>query len=112
MPVQRWSDSIWMLALSREPELTEDLDNLDAALRKQSRTPDVVIDLSGVPSVTSSTLARLLKLRSNLADESAQLVLTSPVDRVWTVFITAGLDKVFRFREDTATALAELQLPR
>ncbi|MEM7577013.1 MAG: STAS domain-containing protein [Planctomycetota bacterium] len=111
MPVQRWSDRIWMLALSREPELTEDLDNLDAALRKQARTPDVVVDLSGVPSVTSSTLAKLLRLRKALSDESASLILVSPTDRVWSVFITAGLDQVFRFREDAATALAELQLP-
>lgn len=100
-----------MLALSREPDLTEDLDNLDAALRKQSRMPDVVVDLSGVPSVTSSTLARLLRLRKRLAEESASLVLAAPSDQVWLVFLTTGLDAVFRFREDTATALAELQLP-
>lgn len=101
-----------MLALSREPELTEDLDNLDAALRKHPRTPDVVVDLSSVPNVTSSTLAKLLRLRKTLADESASLVLASPTDRVWSVFLTAGLDQVFRFREDAATALTDLQLPR
>jgi anti-anti-sigma factor len=110
MPVQRWSDRIWLLALHREPELTEDLDNLDAALRKQARTPDVVLDLSGVRSIHSSTLAKLLRLQKRLAEDSAELVLAAPTDRVWSIFLTTGLDTVFRFREDPATALAELQL--
>ena len=112
MPVQRWSEQTWVLDLSREPELTDDLDNLDAALRKQPRTPDVVVDLADVPSITSSTISKLLRLRELLASESARLRLTQPNDRVWQVFVTAGLDTVFRFSEDHTTALAELQLPR
>lgn len=111
MPVEAWSDRIWLAPLPPEPLLTDDLDNLAAALRKADPTPDVVLDLSAVPMLHSTALSRLLTLRKSLLDGAARLRLTAPNDRVWTVFLTTGLDQVFRFSENTATALAELQLP-
>ncbi len=111
MPIEKWSDRIWLAPLPPEPLLTDDLDSLDAQLRKSDPTPDVVVDLSRVPMLNSTAISRLLRLRKSLIDGAARLRLTAPNDRVWTVFLTTGLDQVFRFSEDTATALAELQLP-
>ncbi len=112
MPVEKWSERTWLVKLPDEPLLTDELDNLSAVLRKSDPLPDVVLDLNDVPMVHSTALSRLLTLRKMLLDGAARLRLVHPNDRVWTVFLTTGLDQVFRFSEDTATALAEMQLPR
>ena len=108
MPVQKWSDTIWVAQLAGDPGWSEDLDDL--IRRCGGGGVDLILDLSGVDKINSSHLSRLLRLRKELTDRGRRLRLTSPNDRVWSVFLTTGVDALFEFREDTSTALAELQL--
>lgn len=110
MPVQLWSDLIWVVTLADEPALSEDLRAAQERIAAAPRCPDLVIDLSGLRQVNSTNLAQLLRLRKTLINRDANVRLAGPRDAVWAVFLTTGLDKIFECRGDVATALADLQL--
>ncbi len=110
MPIQPWSDRIWLVTLSNEPALSEDLIAArDRALRADP-CPDVVLDFSAVTMVTSSNLSQLLRLRKVAVDSDTRLKLAALPNGVWATFLTTGLDKLFEFAEDVPTALAALQM--
>jgi anti-anti-sigma factor len=109
MSIERWSDSILKVELQADPAFTDDL----AALLEQTEGESpchVVLDFSGVSYVNSSNIAKLLKLRRQLQDRKRRLVLCSIDTSVWGMFLVTGLDKVFEFTDNLATALASVQL--
>ncbi|MFW6155311.1 MAG: STAS domain-containing protein [Planctomycetota bacterium] len=108
MALQNWSDEIVMAELAEEPSFTEDLTALMAQMEDEPR--HVVLNFSAVDFVNSSNIARLLKLRKMLLSAGRRLVLCGINSQVWGVFLVTGLDKVFEVTDDTATALAMLQL--
>ncbi len=108
MALQNWSDEIVIAELAEEPSFTEDLTALMAQLEDQPR--HVVLNFSAVDFLNSSNIARLLKLRKMLLTAERRLVLCGINTQVWGVFLVTGLDKVFEVTDDTATALATLQL--
>lgn len=110
MPIQHWSDKIWVVKLSDEPAFSEDLSWLRSELGKTRPTPDIVVDLANVRQINSSNLSHILQVRKMVVDGDARLRLAAPQNAVWAVFLTTGLDKVFEFRSDVTTALASLQL--
>lgn len=110
MPVQEWSDNIWVVRLSDEPSLSEDLLRLKDWFERAPRVPDLVVDLSAVAQLNSSHLSQLLRLRRAAIDREAKLLLAKPPDHVWALFLTTGLDKVFEFAPDVSTALAGLRM--
>ncbi len=110
MPIQRWSDRIWIAKLSDEPALSEDLVGLKAQAVKEQVIPHMVLDLTGVEQVNSTNLSQMLRLRKMAIDRDAKLVLVGPSNGIWAVFLTTGLDKVFEFAPDVSTALAGLQI--
>ncbi|MEM6331721.1 MAG: STAS domain-containing protein [Planctomycetota bacterium] len=110
MPVQEWSDDIWVAKLAPDPAFTDDIDEMLAALERKDLRRHLVADLSGVDRVNSSNLSSLLRARKAAIDTDRKLVIAGPTDRVWAVFLATGLDKVFDFAEDTAMALAQLQI--
>ena len=112
MPVQKWSDHIWVACLADDPPFSEDLDELHEKALTVESMPDVVLDLSGVDHLNSSNLSQLLRLRKRMKDREAQLRLAGPSDNIWALFLATGLDKVFQFNEDTSTALADLQIDK
>ena len=71
---------------------------------------DVVVDFADVDIVTSSSIAKLLKLRKMLTNNGQQLVFSSADGRIRQVFTITGLDSVFEFVDDQFVALAGLQL--
>lgn len=105
-----WSDDIAIAELSDEPGLSEELAAIDTHVADSSKPPHVVLNFSQVSYVNSSNLGQLLKLRMNLNTKKRQLRLCSVSDDVWSVFMTTGLDKVFRFAPDPMSALAGLQI--
>ena len=109
MPVQKWSDSIWVVNLAGDPGFTEDVDSLVRQM-EDGRVPDLVLDFAGVDHINSMNLSQLLRLRKRMIDADARLRLAAPPDPVWALFLTTGLDKVFQFAPDTPTALAKLQI--
>lgn len=105
-----WSDKILIADMSDEPEFTEELRQLTQEVEKSKGNKHVVLDLSSVSYVNSSHLALLLRLRRQLAEESLKLHICGTRDPVWSVMSLTGLDKVFEFYDNKATALASLQL--
>ncbi|MEQ9453138.1 MAG: STAS domain-containing protein [Phycisphaeraceae bacterium] len=110
MSIQQWSAGIWLVALSDDPNFGEVLDTLHERMKRADQAPHIVLDLSSVAHLNSSNLSQLLRLRKTAIDRSCRLRLAAPSDPVWAVFIATGLDKVFEFDAETATALAGLQL--
>lgn len=110
MPIQKWSDQIWIVTLSNEPALSEDLINVKHEAEHAKPTPHLVLDMSGVEHVNSSNLSQLLRLRKVATDHNTKLRLVGVSDSMWVVFMTTGLDKVFDFIGDLPTALASLQI--
>ena len=110
MPIQKWSEQIWVVQLSAEPALSEDL----IALRQQAYDgddpPHCVINLAGVAQLGSTNLSQMLRLRKAAIDLGVKLVITDVPDAVWAVFLMTGLDNVFEFAPDVSTALASLQM--
>lgn len=108
-----WSDSILVADLGDEPEFSDDIGHLEAELNRvaaDQSMPSVVLNMSDVTYVNSSNLAQLLRLRKHVVGADAKLVIAGVVDSVWSVMLTTGLEKVFEFTPDKATALAGLQL--
>jgi len=110
MPVQQWSDDIWIAKLGPDPGFTDDIDEMLGALERRELKRHVVVDLSQATHINSSNLSSLLRVRKAVIDADRKLLLSAPSDRAWALFLATGLDKVFEFAEDTAIALAQLQL--
>jgi len=109
MGIQNWSDNIILVNLAPEPQLGEEL--LTAIqMVKEKQVIDVVIDFADVSVITSSSIAKLLKLRKALLDCNHRVVLSSVDRKTYGVFAVTGLNSVFEFVEDQFLALAGLQL--
>ena len=107
MTIQNWSETILMAELADEPLFTDELNSLTEMLSTQPR--DIVLNFSAVDFLNSSNIARLLKLRKLLITQGRRLVLCGINTQVWGVFLVTGLDKIFEYTNDTATALATLR---
>ena len=110
MAVERWSERIWIDRLPEEPALGDELDHLNGLLEDRFPGPDIILDLSGLSIIHSTNLSRLLRLRKTVLSHNARMRLAGPCDALWSVFLTAGLDRLFEFTPDTATSLAQLQV--
>jgi len=110
MPIQKWSDNIWVARVGSEPVFSDDIEGLHRSATDHPTMPDIIVDLSQVDHLNSTNLSQLLRLRKALVEDNAKLRLTAPPDSIWVLFLATGLDKVFDFSTDTTTALAELQL--
>lgn len=109
MSIQNWSENIVLVQLAKEPQMGEELETTLSMLRDDPHR-SVVIDFSQVEIVTSSSLAKLLKLRKFMRDARNSLVLCSVRPQTRKIFEVAGLDTVFEFVDDHFIALAGLQM--
>ncbi len=109
MGIQNWSDNIILVNLSCEPTMGEELQSTVEQVQGNTNF-SVVVDFSDVDIVTSSSLAKLLKLRKTLRDQHHELILCCVKPRTMQIFEVAGLDTVFEFAEEQFLALAGLQL--
>lgn len=107
-----WSDNIVIAELADEPALSEELNSLHQRIAgvDPEKAPHVVLNMSGVTYLNSSNIAQLLRLRKRLDECDRHLRLCSVADQVWSIMLITGLDKVFRFASDPASALAMLQI--
>jgi len=108
MSTQKWSDNIVMVDLLDDPEMTDELTALIDQMEKGDR--DAVLNFSQVRFLNSSNISRLLKLRKVLLDHQRRLLLCAIPIQVWGIFLLTGLDTLFDVAEDTASALASLQM--
>lgn len=110
MPIEAWSDRIWIVTLSPEPALSDDLHAARDRAQVATVAPHLVVDLASVKELNSSNLSQLLRLRKVAIERESKLRLAAPSDTVWALFLTTGLEKVFDFAPDVPTALAGLQM--
>jgi len=108
MAIQNWSEEITVVELADDPQFTDELTGLMEALEKKAS--DVVLNFATVGFINSSDLARLLRLRKMMVMQRRRLILCDLNTQVWGVFLVTGLDKIFQFTNDIATALTTLQL--
>jgi anti-anti-sigma factor len=108
MAIQNWSDDILMGELAAEPAFSDDLEMLLESAKSNPR--HVVLNFATVDYLNSSNIARLLKVRKTVMAGDRRLILCGINNQVWGIFLVTGLEKVFECTNDTATALATLQL--
>jgi len=111
MPINEWSESILIAQLSDEPAFSEDMDALHRRLETtDGDLPDVIISLDAVTYLNSTNIAQVLRVRKKLLDSSARVRLCAVSDKVWSVLLATGLDRIFKVTEDVSTSLASLQI--
>ena len=109
MSIENWSEHIILVKLQPEPDLGDELHAVCEIV--QDRTAcDVVVDFSDVEVLTSSSIAKLLRLRKLIHDNRRSLLLSSVRPKTMNIFVITGLEKVFQFVEEQFSALAGLQL--
>ena len=109
MGIQNWSDNIVLVNLAKEPQLGDELQAVTEIVVEKGGF-DVVVDFADVDIVTSSSIAKLLKLRKTLTDNGHRLVFCVVSDRIKKTFLITGLENVFEFVDDQFIALAGLQM--
>lgn len=108
MAIQNWSESIVIAELNDDPQFNEDLNALAEMVEAQPR--NAVLNFSAVSFINSSDVSKLLRLRKMLMSHQRRLILCGVNTQVWGIFLVTGLDKIFEFTNDMATALATIQL--
>jgi anti-anti-sigma factor len=108
MAIQNWSDDITVVELSDDPQFTDEVSSLMDRL--EDKPTNVVLNCAALGFINSSNVAKLLRLRKQVLAVQKRLILCDVNTQVWGVFLVTGLDKIFEFTNDVATALATLQL--
>ncbi|MFW6062141.1 MAG: STAS domain-containing protein [Planctomycetota bacterium] len=108
MAIQNWSEDVCVVELGEDPQFTDELNSLMDRL--EENPVDVVLNFGAVSFINSSNVAKLLRLRKTMLAGQKRLILCDVNTQVWGVFLVTGLDKIFEFTNDIATALATLQL--
>ena len=109
MSTQNWSEDIVLINLTKEPDMSNELQTLIGSARKNP-DKDIVIDMSNIDIISSSSIAKLLKLRKLQKRNNQRLVIPSVGTQTNKIFELTGLNSVFEFVEDKFIALAGLQL--
>lgn len=109
MGIQQWSENVILVNLAPEPDLGEEVLSV-CEMVSRHKEQDVVVDFSDVEIVTSSSIAKLLKLRKILHDNQRKLVFCCVQPQTKNIFLVTGLDTVFTFVADQFVALAGLQM--
>ena len=109
MGIQNWSDEIILINLGKEPQMGEELQTA-IDLIEGSSCRDIVLDFSDVDIITSSSIAKMLKLRKELVARQSRLVFCSVSAQTMHLFKVVALDTVFEFAENQFVALASLQM--
>ena len=109
MGIQNWSESVILVNLATEPQMSEELKTVIEISRDRDDC-DVVVDFAAVELITSSSLAKLLKLQKVLKSCENRLILCGLNKRTMSVFNVTGLENIFEFAENNFIALASLQL--
>ena len=108
MGIQKWSDEITVVELFDSPQFADDVSALTEEL--DDGPCDIVLNFAGVDFINSSDVSKLLRLRKKMLTLRRRLMLCDVTGPVFGVLKTTGLDKMFDFAGDVATALATVQL--
>ena len=109
MGIQNWSEDVILVNLAKEPDMGEELQTV-IDLVSEDKTQNVVVDFMDTDIITSSSIAKLLKLRKVLHDNGRALIFSSVKPKTRSIFNVTGLESVFEFMDDQFLALASLHL--
>ena len=109
MGIQNWSDNVILINLANEPQMAEELQTV-IEMVTENGTCDIVVDFADVDIITSSSIAKLLKLRKILSGCGRSIVFSSVSAKTKNIFAVTGLEGIFEFVEDQFIALAGLQM--
>jgi len=109
MGIQSWSEDVIIVNLAQEPQMGEELQTV-IEMVGQNGDCNVVVDFTDVDIITSSSIAKLLRLRKALVDCGHRLVFSSVSSQTKKIFTITGLENVFEFVQDRFLALAGLQM--
>jgi len=98
-----------IVQLQDDPAFTDDLSALVEQLDSKDDV-DIVLSFSAVNHLNSSNIAKLLKLRKRIVGNKRRLILCAIDTKLWGLFLVTGLDKIFEFADNVATALTSVQL--
>ena len=113
MTLNQWSDTILIAELGDEPAFSEDLDLLNRQIAANDGSDEgvsIILDMSQVSFLHSSNITQLLRVRKQLKISKRKLRICGVRDKVWSVFLVTGLDKIFEFTDDVSTSIAALQI--
>ena len=108
MGIQKWSDEITVVELSDSPQFADDMTALLDQLDETAM--DVVLNFAGVGFINSSDVAKLLRVRKKIISVGRRLMMCDVSSQVYGIFNVTGLEKMFEFTNDIATALTSIQL--
>ena len=111
MGIDHSSQGILTVDLIPEPDMGNELESV-ARIVRDGEDCDVVVDFSGVDIITSSNIAKLLKLNKALNSGARRLVLCGLANATKQIFTLAGLDQVFAFADDKAAAEKVVRNPQ
>jgi len=109
MGIQNWSENVVLINLAKEPDMGEELQTVIDMVSEEN-DKDVVVDFMDTDIITSSSIAKLLKLRKVLIGNDQKLLFSSVCPKTKSIFEITGLDNVFEFVDDQFVALASLQM--
>ena len=109
MGIQNWSDEIILINLGHEPQLGEELQTA-ADVVGEGNCRDIVLDFSDVDIITSSSIAKMLKIHKEINNSQRRLIFCSVSTQTMHLFKVVALDTVFEFAENQFVALASLQM--
>ena len=109
MGIQNWSEDVILVNLATEPDMGDELQT-DIDLVTDDQKQNVVVDFMDTDIITSSSIAKMLKLRKILHDNGRTLVFSSVKPKTRSIFHVTGLESVFEFMDDQFIALASLQM--
>jgi len=107
--IENWSDTIVVVELHDDPAFSDDMSQL-LERSDEYKGKGLVLSFAGVNFVNSSNIAKLLKFRKSVLSNGGRVRLCGMSTDVWGLFLVTGLDKVFNFESDVATAIASVQL--
>lgn len=108
MGIDHSSQGILTVDLLPEPDMGNELEKV-AKIARDEADCDVIIDFSSVDIITSSNIAKLLKLKKLLDGFGHQLVLCGLISATKQIFKLAGLDQVLDFADDKSAALTTVK---
>lgn len=108
MGIDHSSQGILTVDLLPEPDMGTELESV-ANIARDGADCDVVVDFSSVDIITSSNIAKLLRLKKLLDGCGHRLVLCGLVSATRHIFMLAGLDQVFDFTDDKSAALTTIK---
>lgn len=108
MGIDHSSQGILTVDLLPEPDMGNELEKV-AKIARDEADCDVIVDFSSVDIITSSNIAKLLKLKKLLDGFGHQLVLCGLISATKQIFKLAGLDQVLDFADDKSAALTTVK---